>query len=67
MVRYQDADGQTLTGFTVRGEEELAKAFAEMAHRPEITPTWRPWTGLTVEAWRGKDELPDVATASKEN
>ncbi len=64
MVRYQDAHGRVLTGFTVRGEQELAAAFTEMAHRPEITLTWRTWTGLSVDVpgepdpWRTKDELP---------
>ncbi len=67
MVQYRDADGELLTGFTVRGEEELAEAFAQTADRPEITVTWRHWTGLArlsaedsedSNPWRTRDELP---------
>lgn len=67
MVRWQDKDGGVLTGFTVRGEQELADAFAEVAHRTEVIPSWRPWTGLVPgpeSTWRGRDELPPVPGAA---
>ncbi len=70
MVRYQGPDGGLLTGFTVRGETALIKSFADMAHRPEITLTWRTWPGLNgpdhdPDPWRTKDELPPAAAPAE--
>lgn len=69
IVQYRNQDGEHLTGFTVRGEQELREAFTEIQHRPDITPVWRPWRHLnevraqggTDEPWRGRSELPQAA------
>lgn len=73
MIRYQDREGRVLTGATVRGETELAEAFADVAKsNPEITLTWRRWAGLNNHGadddnpWRTKDELPPLTTPDKE-
>lgn len=63
LVRYQDAAGATLTGFTVRGESELRAAAAETAARPEVTLTWRPWSMTNPEPWRTADEIPPASAA----
>ncbi len=73
MIRYQNAEGEVLTGGTVFDDEELREAFAESAaRRPDVTVTWQECRSLNEVAsgqgapnpWRTGGELPGALASS---